>query len=425
MRRIVAIAAVAGLVVAVGAGWWMQRSAGDASSAADSGPGARSGSGSSRGGAGRDAGPIPVTLGRVVRRDMPVLLEGLGSVIAFNTVTVRPQVGGQLLRLAFDEGQTVEAGALLAEIDPRSFRAQLQQAEAQVAQNRALLATARRDLQRFEQLVGDGYVSRQQLDTQAQTVAQLEATVAANEAAAQSARVSLGFTRITAPIAGVTGLRRVDVGNIVEPANADGLVVITQVQPIAVLFTLPEQTLAEIRAAGGPGLAVTAFDRDNAAPLARGELTVIDNQIDATTGTVRLKATFPNADRALWPGQFVNMRLNLRTVRDGLVIPANAVQQGPEGPFVYVAGRDEAGATVALKREVVVGRNHAGDSLIERGLEADETIVVDGQYRLRPGARIRDVGAATPADASPGPDSDSDGEHRRPASAPAATGRAP
>jgi len=400
MRRVIAIALALG-AVALLAGYFVLRKP------ATSGVNheAAAGGGAGKGGRPGLNGPIPVLLADVGRRDVPIYLDGLGTVQAFNTVTVRPQVSGQLVSVAFEEGQTVKAGELLAQIDPRNFDAQLQQAQAQKAQNQALLNTAKRDLQRFSELVGDGYVSKQQLDTQAQTVAQTEATVRANEAAVQSARISLGFARVTAPISGITGLRLVDVGNIVDAGTATGIVVVTQVMPISVVFTLPEQSLADIRAAGGAGksgVKVLAFDRDNSKQIASGELTVVDNQIDQTTGTIRMKATFANQDRALWPGQFVNMRLLVRTEKNGLVIPASAVQRGPNGDFVYVEKTDDQGARIADKRDVTVARSENGTALIAKGLNDGDRIVVEGQYRLQPGSKIRLATDPAPAtDAKP------------------------
>ncbi|MDP3295599.1 MAG: MdtA/MuxA family multidrug efflux RND transporter periplasmic adaptor subunit [Nevskia sp.] len=400
MRRVVAIA----LLLAVAApviGYFLlhERSASGAKSELAAG-GSAAAPASGKGGRPGANGPIPVLVADVGRRDVPIYLDGLGTVQAFNTVTVRPQVSGQLVSVAFQEGQEVTAGELLAQIDPRNFDAQLQQAQAQQAQNQALLNTAKRDLQRFSELVGDGYVSKQQLDTQAQTVAQTEATVRANEAAVQSARISLGFARITAPISGITGLRLVDVGNIVDAGTTTGIVVVTQVMPISVLFTLPEQSLAEIRAAGGQGVKVLAFDRDNSKQIASGELTVVDNQIDQTTGTIRLKATFANQDRALWPGQFVNMRLLVRTEKNGLVIPASAVQRGPNGDFVYVEKTDDQGTRIADKRDVTVARSENGTALIAKGLNDGDRIVVEGQYRLQPGSKIRLASDPAPAPAA-------------------------
>ncbi len=391
MRRVIAVALVLG-AIALLAGYFVLRKPAASGASHEAAAGSAAEPGAGKGGHSGANGPIPVLIADVGRRDVPIYLDGLGTVQAFNTVTVRPQVSGQLVSVAFEEGQTVKAGELLAQIDPRNFEAQLQQAQAQKAQNQALLNTAKRDLQRFSELVGDGYVSKQQLDTQAQTVAQTEATVRANEAAVQSARISLGFARVTAPISGITGLRLVDVGNIVDAGTSTGIVVVTQVMPISVVFTLPEQSLADIRAAGGAGksgVKVLAFDRDNSKQIATGELTVVDNQIDQTTGTIRMKATFANQDRALWPGQFVNMRLLVRTEKNGLVIPASAVQRGPNGDFVYVEKTDDQGARIADKRDVTVARSENGTALIAKGLNDGDRIVVEGQYRLQPGSKIR------------------------------------
>lgn len=390
MRRVVAIALGLGVIAVLGWFFFLKSPPADGAG----GKTVAGEKGAASGGRARKGefdGPVPVAVGDVSRRDVPIYLDGLGTVTAFNTVTVRPQVSGQLVSVAFQEGQEVNKGDLLAQIDPRSFDAQLQQAQAQKAQNEALLNTAKRDLQRFRELVGDGYVSKQQLDTQAQTVAQLEATVKANEAAVQNARISQGFARVTAPISGITGLRLVDVGNLVDAGTTGGLVVVTQIRPISVVFTLPEQSLSDIRAAGGQGLEVLAYDRDNARKLAKGELTVIDNQIDQTTGTIRMKATFANDDKALWPGQFVNMRLLVRTEANGLVIPANAVQRGPDGDFVYVVGKNDKGDAIAEKRDIRVARSESGTALIASGLNDGDRIVTEGQYRLQPGSKIREA----------------------------------
>ncbi|GAC1621010.1 MAG: efflux RND transporter periplasmic adaptor subunit [Nevskia sp.] len=378
MRRVIGIALAAGAVAVLG--WLLFFKAGTSATAADTAKG--------KGHRGGD-GPVPVSIADIARRDLPIYLDGLGTVQAFNTVTVRPQVDGQLVTVAFREGQEVKAGDLLAQIDPRSYQSQLDQALAKKAQDASLLANAKRDLDRYEGLVGDGYVSKQQLDTQKQQVTQLEATVKADEAAAQNARIALGYARVTSPISGVTGLRLVDVGNLVTAATTGGLVVVTQVRPISVVFTLPEQTLSDIReAGGGQGLKVLALDRDNRKPLADGTLTVIDNQIDQTTGTIKLKATFANGDKALWPGQFVNVRLLVRTEKNGIVIPQSAVQRGPDGDFVYVAKGD-----AAEKHEVTVARTEDGVALIAKGLADGDRIVTDGQYRLQPGSKIRAAGA--------------------------------
>lgn len=401
MRRVFGIALGLGVIAVLG---WVLFFRGTATS----GPGKPGGKG------GRHEafdGPVPVAVGEVRRQDVPVYLDGLGTVQAFNTVTVRPQVDGKLVSVQFREGQEVRAGDVLAQIDPRSFQAQLDQALAKKAQDEALLSTAKRDLDRYTSLVPDGYVSKQQLDTQRQTAAQFDATVKADDAAIQSAKISLDYTRVTSPISGVTGLRLVDVGNLVQAASSTGLVIVTQVKPISVVFTLPEQNLSAIRAAGGEGLSVVALDRDNQKPVAQGELSVVDNQIDQTTGTIKLKATFPNTDKALWPGQFVNIRLLVRTEKNGLVVPSNAVQRGADGEFVYVANGD-----AAEKRDVHVTLTEAGVSLIGQGLSDGEKIVVDGQYRLQPGSKIQVAGAeAAPAEPAAGADAADagKGEHRR------------
>jgi multidrug efflux system membrane fusion protein len=361
---------------------------------------------------GAEDGPIPVAIGTVAQADVPIWLDGLGTVQAYNTVTVRPQVDGPLTQIAFREGQEVRAGELLAQIDPRPFQATLDQALAKKAQDESLVATARRDLERYAGLVADGYVSKQQIDTQRQTLAQVQAQVQADDAAIQSARISLGYTRIASPIAGITGIRQVDVGNLVQASTTTGIVVVTQIRPISVVFNLPEQALSEIRAADVQPMKVTALDRDNQKHLADGELTVVDNAIDQTTGTIKLKATFANADQALWPGQFVNTRLLVRTQKNGVVIPAASVQRGPNGTFVYVVGVDQT----AEQRPVVVARSDQGNALIASGLKPGEQIVTDGQYRLQPGSKLKAADAAAnpaepPVDGSATPATDR--PHRR------------
>lgn len=406
MRRVIGIALGIGVVAVLG---WLLFFRGAADGAAGK---AGAGKGHRREGL---EGPVPVALADVSRRDVPVYLDGLGTVQAFNTVTVRPQIDGKLISVAFREGQEVHAGDVLAQIDARSFQAQLDQALAKKAQDEALYATAKRDLERYTSLVPDGYVSKQQLDTQRQTAVQLEASVKADEAAIQNAKVSVDYARITSPINGVTGLRLVDVGNLVNASNTTGLVVVTQIKPISVVFTLPEQNLGAIRTAGGEGLSVVALDRDNQKQLAQGELTVIDNQIDQTTGTIKLKATFANSDKALWPGQFINVRLLVRTEKNGLVVPANAVQRGPASEFVYVANGE-----TAEKRDISVMLSEGGVSLISKGLSDGDKVVVDGQYRLQPGSKIQVAGDPPPAAAPAGaaePDAagaaSSKREHRR------------
>jgi len=332
--------------------------------------------------------PVPVVAGRVAQKDVPIYLDGLGTVQAFNAVTVRVRVDGELKKVAFTEGQDVRAGDLLAQIDPDPFHAQLAQAEAKKAEDEAQLANAKLDLKRLAQQLADKIIAQQVFDTQATLVSQLTAAVKADEAAIRLARIQLGYTTITSPIDGRTGVRLVDQGNIVRASEANGLVVVTQLKPISVVFTLPEQTLPSIQKEHAAGeIRVLAVDRDNRTILSTGKLAVIDNQIDQNTGTIRLKATFPNDDLRLWPGQFVNARLLLTTHKGGLVVPASVVQRGPEGPYAFVIKDDH---TVAVQQVRVVQIEN-GEALIEEGLRVGQTVVVDGQYRLQPGSKVKTV----------------------------------
>lgn len=329
--------------------------------------------------------PVPVVVAAAERKDVPVYLEGVGTVAAYQTVTVRSRVDGQLKRIAFTEGQDVQPGDLLAELDARPFRAALDQAVAKKAQDAAVLANSKLDLERYRVLVERNFIQRQMLDTQAAQVAQQEALVRADQAAIDTARVNLAYTRITAPIPGRTGLRQVDVGNIVHATDATGLVVLTQLRPISLVFTLPEQNVSAINAQQAQHrLPVDAVAADGQTVLDHGELLLVDNQIDVTTGTVRLKAVFPNADHKLWPGQFVHGRLRLTVRRGSTVVPSPAVQRGPQGPFVYVLGPDN---TVAL-RQVKVAQIRAGEALLDEGVDVGERVVVEGQYKLQPGSRV-------------------------------------
>lgn len=341
---------------------------------------------------------VPVLAGTVGREDMPVWLEGIGTVQPFNSVTVRVRVDGELQLIAFREGQTVKAGDLLARVDPRPFEAQLAQAEAKKAQDEALLANARRDLERNLNL--KEYASRQQVDTQRAQVAQYEAQIRADQAVIDSIRVQLGYTTITAPIDGRIGMRSVDQGNIVRTSDTGGLASITQIQPIAVVFTLPEKTLPAILAAQAAGaVRVVALDREGRATLGEGTLSVIDNQIDSTTGTIRLKAEFANDPQRLWPGQFVAVRLLAETKRNATVVPSTVVLRGPQGTFAYVITAEQT----VEQRAIKVGRIEEGKALIEDGLAPGERVVVDGQYRLQPGSRVtvveRPPAGAVPATA--------------------------
>lgn len=330
--------------------------------------------------------PVSVIAGVVQKKDVPVYLDGIGTVQAFNTVTVNARVDGEVKKVAFTEGQDVHAGDLLAQIDEAPFQAAYDQAVAKKGQDEAQLVNAQLNLTRDKDLFDKKVISTQERDTQLALVRQLDATVKADEAAIQSAKVQLDYTRIVAPITGRTGIRLVDQGNLVHAADRTGIVVLTQLQPISLLFTLPEQDLAAINKAGGGSdkLTVLAVDRDTQTVLDEGKLSVVDNQIDTGTGTIRLKATFPNEKFQLWPGQFANARLLLKVQKDGLVVPASVVQRGPQGTFAFVIKGDN---TVEV-RAVKVGPIDQGQALIEEGLQEGEKVVVDGQYKLQPGSRV-------------------------------------
>lgn len=352
-------------------------------------PGARAGIG------GADA-PVPVTVVPVEQKDVPVYLSALGTVQALNTVTVNSQVTGQLKSLHFAEGDEIEQGALIAEIDPRTFQAALDQTAAKKNQDAAQLSASRSTLKRYEELIVKHFVSAQDLENQRQSVRQQEALVAADEAAIASARTQLSYTRITAPISGIAGIRQVDVGNLITANGSTGIVTLTQVHPLNVIFTLPEQNLAEVRSGQTTApLAVAALDRTDAHVLGEGTLKVIDNQIDTSTGTFKLKSEFANADNTLWPGQFVNVRLQIKTVKNGLVVPATALQRGPEGSYVYVLQPDN---TVAMKSVTPAGEAADHGILIANGIAAGERVVTEGQFRLKPGSKVV---ALAPGQAAP------------------------
>ncbi|HLM19923.1 MAG TPA: efflux RND transporter periplasmic adaptor subunit [Propionibacteriaceae bacterium] len=329
--------------------------------------------------------PVPVVAGTVTSHDVPIYLSGVGTVIAYNNVIVRSQITGQLISIDFTQGHTVRKGDLLAVIDPRPYQAQLDQATANRDRDQAQLVNAEANLKRYSSLVSKGWATQQLLETQQAQLGQLQAMVKSDEAVIAAAKINLGYTRLTSPIDGVTGIRQIDIGNIIHPTDAAGLVDVTQIQPISLIFTLPQTTFAQVQqqTAKGP-LTVFAYSQDDKTELDQGTLELIDNQILQTTGTIRLRADFPNAKRQLWPGQLLNARLLVDTRHDGLTIPASAVQQGPNGSYVYVIGTDQK-VRVQL---VTVAQISDGQALIDSGLQANENVVVQGQYRLQPGTVV-------------------------------------
>jgi membrane fusion protein, multidrug efflux system len=334
--------------------------------------------------------PVPVEVAAASTADVPVYLEGIGTVQAFNTVTVKTRVDGQIQKLSFVEGQQVKTGDLLVQIDPRPYQASYDQVVAKKAQDEAQLANAKVDLDRYTALLKTNAINRQQADTQRALVAQLEAAVRADDGAIEAAKVQLDYTGIASPIDGITGIRLVDQGNIVHATDATGIVVVTQLQPISVVFTLPEDDLQSVSQAMAQGpVAVAALSRDGKTELDRGSLLLVDNQIDQTTGTIRLKATFPNPHNALWPGQFVNVRLLLQTEHNVLTVPSAAIERGPNGLFAYVVKPD---STVDM-RTVTVGHDAGAVSVIASGLAPGERVVTAGQYRVQPGAVVQ-IGTA-------------------------------
>jgi multidrug efflux system membrane fusion protein len=326
---------------------------------------------------------IPVTVAPVVKTDFPVYLNGLGTVQGFNTVVVRTRVDGQIDKVAFKEGQLVNQGDLLVEIDPRPYQATLDQAKAKKAQDEANLANANLDLQRYTKL-GE-FATRQQTDTQRSTVAQLTAQIAADDAAISNAQTQLGYTAVKSPISGVAGLRQVDIGNIVNASTQTGIVTIAQIEPIAVIFTAPEEQLPYINETqSAQPLKVIALTTDGKKTLSEGSLSVINNQVDTSSGTIRLKAVFDNKNHALWPGQSVSTRLLVITLKDATVVPDDAVQRGTEGLYAFAVNSDNK----AELRRIKVSRSIDGRSVVDQGLSPGERVIVAGQYRVQPGSTV-------------------------------------
>jgi multidrug efflux system membrane fusion protein len=328
---------------------------------------------------------VPVVAQQVKSGDVPIYLSGIGTVYAFNTVVVRSQITGQIVSIDFKEGQQVKKGDLLAQIDPRPYQALIDQYTANKKRDQAQLANAKANLGRYTPLEEKGYATQQLVETQQAQVDQLEASVQADGAAIKAAEVQLSYTRLTSPIDGVTGIRQIDIGNIIYPTDVNGLVTATQIEPISVIFTLPEGDLPQIQEqlAKSP-LTVLAYSQDNRVKLGEGEFLLVNNQINQMTGTLQIKANFPNKDHKLWPGQLINARLLLETRHDGLTVAASAVQQGPEGPYAYVISPDG----VAEMQPVKVAQISSGQALIDSGLTATDQVVVDGQYRLKPGDHV-------------------------------------
>src|ERR1700726_2509139 len=329
----------------------------------------------------------PIVAGAVAQHDVPIYLTGVGTVIAYNTDIVRAQIQGQIISINFTEGQTVHAGDLLAQIDPRPYQALIEQYTGNLERDQAQLKNARANLTRYTTLGDKGWATPQLVETQQAQVGELQATIKSDQALIDAAKVQLSYTRLTSPIDGVVGIRQIDVGNIISPSNTNGLVVVTQLDPISLIFTLPETSLPKIQqqqAKTRTPLSVLAYSQDDTMMLDQGVLGLVNNEILQTTGSIQLKANFPNTSNKLWPGQLVNARLLLDTRHNGLTVPAAVVQQGAKGPYAYVVNPD---STVAI-RPIKVAQISNGQALIDSGLRADEQVVVDGQYKVQPGTHV-------------------------------------
>src|SRR6266404_2161061 len=338
-----------------------------------------------------DAAPappaVPIVAGTVTQHDVPIYLTGVGTVIAFNTEVVLAQIQGQILSINFTEGQTVHAGDLLAQIDPRPYQALIDQFTGNLERDQAQLKNAQANLTRYTTLGEKGWATPQLLETQKAQVGQLQAAIKADQALIDAAKVQLSFTRLTSPIDGVVGIRQIDVGNIISPSTTNGLVVVTQIDPISLIFTLPETALPQIQqqqAKTKTPLAVLAYSQDDTTLLDQGVLGLVNNEILQTTGSIQLKANFDNKANRLWPGELVNARLLVEMRHNGLTVPASVVQQGSKGPYAYVVNPD---STVSI-RPIKVAQIADGQALIDSGLQANEQVVVDGQYKLQPGTHV-------------------------------------
>jgi membrane fusion protein, multidrug efflux system len=328
--------------------------------------------------------PVGVVAATVKSGNVPIYLRGVGTVIAYNNVLIRSMITGPLVKISFDQGQQVKKGDVLAVIDPRPYQAELDQAIANRNRDQAHLENAKIDLNRYTELAKQQSIATQLADSQKAIVDQIVAMIQADEAIIESARVNLGYTNLTSPIDGVTGIRQIDIGNIIHPTDVNGLVDVTQIEPISLIFTLPEANFVPIQELLSHGPVTVFVDSQNGKQLDQGTLNLIDNQIIQTTGTIRLRAQFPNQKHLLWPGQLVNARLLLDTRHDGLTVPASVVLQGPQGAYAYVVNPD---SSVAI-RPIKVAQISEGQALIDSGLQANEQVVVDGQYKLQPGAHV-------------------------------------
>ncbi len=374
---------LAGMVVGV---WYFRGSRTPSEAANPSAPAASGRGKGGSGGMGMGNFVVPVVVATAQRGDLPVYFNGLGTVTAFNTVTVRSRVDGQIINVAFKEGQYVHEGDLLVQIDPRPFQVQLEQAEGQLAKDQAQRKDAEVNLGRYQLLFKEGVIPQQQLDTQAALVGQFDGSIKSDQSQVDNAKLQLTYCRITAPISGRVGLRLIDPGNIVHATDANGLIVIAQLQPIAVLFSLPQDDLPQVNAKlrAGVQLNVDAFDRDDTQKIASGKLLTIDNQIDPTTGTYKLKSIFNNADNALFPNQFVNVHLLVDTKHDLTIVPAPAIQRGPQGTYVYAVGSDN---TVKI-RPVTIAQTTGNRIGLSSGVNAGDIVVIDGQDKLQDGSKV-------------------------------------
>jgi multidrug efflux system membrane fusion protein len=371
------------ILAVVAIGIWYYRGHSTSEAGATAAPGA---AGKGKGGAGGAGMTVPVVVATAQKGDLPVYLIGLGSATAFNTVTVRSRVDGQIVKVNFTEGQFVHAGDALIEIDPRPYQVMLEQAEGQLAKDQAQLHDVQVDFERYTLLFNEGVVPKQQVDTQQAQVGQFQGAIKADQATIDNAKLQLVYARITAPISGRVGLRLVDQGNIVHASDTTGLLVITQLQPISVIFTLPQDQLQQVlvKLRGGGQLPVEAYDRDDITKIADGKLATIDNQIDPTTGTYKLKSIFSNENKVLFPNQFVNVHMLVDTKRNLVVVPAAAIQRGPQGTYVYVV----SGGDIVNIRTVTIAQTAGNNIGISSGINPGDVIVIDGQDKLQDGSKV-------------------------------------